>query len=187
MQIFRRRNTQLSPNIYHKKATELAPKYLSKPFEEVHKSLSQCLPSIIKNPNARILDVGVGAGRDAKRLTALATKTHNTKNNSQTLATKPAKAPSQLRQNATQGLNTAWLKDRLPALSNITKQEVSADLILLSAVSMHIPMGDHACLMRKHANIYKPGSKIEISLLHRKTDDECKQRKMHHVYVDKLT
>ena len=139
-----RRNTQLSPNFYNVNATELAQQYLSKSFDEVHQSWSQFLPSIIENPNARILDLGAGSGRDAKHLAELSAKTHNTKNNIQVFAAEPAKDLSQLGQKTTQGLNVKWLEDSLPALNKVTKQEVSFDLILLSAVWMHIPPSDRA-------------------------------------------
>jgi len=176
----------LTPQFYNNNATKLAQQYLSKSFEEVHQSWSQFLPSVIENPNARILDLGAGSGRDAKHLAELAAKTHSTKNNIQILATEPAKELSQLGQKTTQGLNVKWLEDSLPALSNVTKQEISFDLILLSAVWMHIPPSDRTRSIRKLANILKPGGKLVISLRHGQTDEECKQRKMHHVCADEL-
>jgi SAM-dependent methyltransferase len=176
----------LSPNFYNVNATELAQQYLSKTFEEVHQSWSQFLPSIIENPNARILDLGAGSGRDAKHLAELAAKTHNTKNNIQIFAAEPAKELSQLGQKTTQDLNVKWLEDSLPALSNVTKQEISFDLILVSAVWMHISPSDRSRSIRKLANILKPGGKLVISLRHGQTDEECKQRKMHHVCADEL-
>ena len=181
-----RRNTQLSPNFYNENSTDLAQQYLSKSFEEVHQSWSHFLPLIIENPNARILDLGAGAGRDVKHLAELADKTHNTKNNIQILAVEPAKELVIIGQNTTQFLNVKWLEDSLPALTNVTKQEVSFDLILLSAVWMHIPPCDRARSIRKLANILKPGGKLVISLRHGQTDEECKQRKMHNVCVDEL-
>ncbi|MDO6427172.1 methyltransferase domain-containing protein [Thalassotalea sp. 1_MG-2023] len=177
---------QLLSQFYNDNATELAQQYLSKSFDEVHQSWSQFLPSIIENPNARILDIGAGSGRDVKHLAELAAKTHTAKNNIQIFAAEPAKALSQLGQKTTQGLNVKWLEDSLPALSNVTKQEVSFDLILLSAVWMHIPPSDRARSIRKLANLLKPGGKLIISLRHGQTDDECKQRKMHHVCADEL-
>jgi len=51
---------------FNKNAAELAKQYLSKSFDEVHQSWHQLLPAIIENPNARILDIGAGSGRDAK-------------------------------------------------------------------------------------------------------------------------
>jgi len=144
------------------------------------------LPSIIENPNARILDIGAGSGRDAKYLAELAATTHNEKNNIKILAAEPAKELSLIGQKTTQGLNVKWLEDSLPTLSNVTQQKVSFDLILLSAVWMHIPPSDRACSIRKLANLLKPGGKLVISLRHGQTDEECKQRKMHHVCADEL-
>jgi SAM-dependent methyltransferase len=176
----------LTPQFYNNNATELAKQYLSKSFDEVHQSWSQFLPSIIENPNARILDLGAGSGRDAKHFAELAAKAHNTENNIQILAAEPAKKLSKLGQKTTQGLNVKWLEDSLPALSNVTKQEVSFDLILLSAVWMHISPSDRARSIRKLATLLKPGGKLVISLRHGQTGEECKQRKMHHVCADEL-
>ena len=181
-----RRNTQLSLNFYNVNATELAQQYLSKTFDEVHYSWSQFLPSIIENPNARILDLGAGSGRDAKYLAELAAKTHNAENNIQVLAVEPAEELSILGQRTTQDLNVKWLEDSLPVLRNVTKQEISFDLILLSAVWMHIPPTDRARSIRKLANLLKPGGKLVISLRHGQTDEELKQRRMHIVCVDEL-
>jgi len=176
----------LLPNFYNDNAKELSQQYLSKTFDEVHKSWSQFLPSIIENSNARILDLGAGSGRDAKHLAELAAKTHNTENNIQIFAAEPAQELSIIGQNTTKNLNVKWLEDSLPALSNVTKQEVSFDLILLSAVWMHILPSDRARSMRKLANLLKPGGKLVISLRHGQTEKECKQRKMHHVCADEL-
>ena len=174
------------PNFYSENAKELSQQYLSKSFDEVHKSWSQFIPSIIENSNARILDLGAGSGRDAKYLAELAAKTHNTENNIQIFAVEPVQELSIIGQSTTQSLNVKWLEDSLPAMSNVTKQEISFDLILLSAVWMHIPPSDRARSIRKLANILKPGGKLIISLRHGQTDEECKQRKMHHVCADEL-
>ncbi|AOW75546.1 SAM-dependent methyltransferase [Colwellia sp. PAMC 20917] len=176
----------MAPQFYNDNATELAQQYLSKSFDEVHQSWSQFLPSIIENPNARILDLGAGSGRDAKHLAELAANTHNEKNNIQILAAEPAKELSIIGQKTTQGLNIKWLEDSLPALSNVTQQEISFDLILLSAVWMHIPPSDRTRSIRKLANLLKPGGKLVISLRHGQTEQECKKRKMHHVCAGEL-
>ncbi|WP_299265239.1 hypothetical protein [uncultured Psychrosphaera sp.] len=69
-----------TPQFYNDNANKLAEQYLSKTFEQVHQSWSQLLPSIINNPNARILDLGAGSGRDVKYLAELAVNTHQTNN-----------------------------------------------------------------------------------------------------------
>lgn len=176
----------MSSKFYSENAAELAKQYLSKTFDEVHESWSKFLPSIIENPNARILDLGAGSGRDAKYLAALAAKTHTSENNIQIIAAEPATELSIIGKKTTQGLKVKWLEDSLPALSNVTKQEISFDLILLSAVWMHIPPSDRARSIRKLANLLKPGGKLVISLRHGQTDEECEQRKMHHICAEEL-
>ncbi|ASP47205.1 class I SAM-dependent methyltransferase [Cognaticolwellia beringensis] len=176
----------MTPQYYNENAEELAKQYLSKSFEEVHQSWSQFLPAIIENPNARILDLGAGAGRDAKHIAELAEKQHKTDNNIQVYAVEPATELANLGAEVTKDLKVKWLNDALPSLSVITKQEVSFDLILLSAVWMHIPQSDRARAIRKLANLLKPGGKLVISLRHGQTEEDFKQRKMHIVCTDEL-
>lgn len=172
---------------YNDNADELAQQYLSKPFDEIHKSWSQFLPAIMNNPDARILELGAGAGRDAKHFAQLAAATHGDKNNVQVLAVEPAKLLSNIGQHTTQNLNVKWVEDSLPALSNVSKLEVSFDLILLSAVWMHVPPSDRERSIRKLANLLKPGGKLVITLRHGQTETECVERKMHHVCAQELT
>tara|TARA_R110001583_G_scaffold44599_6_gene141446 strand:+ start:14676 stop:15959 length:1284 start_codon:yes stop_codon:yes gene_type:complete len=175
---------------YNKNAAELAKQYLSKSFDEVHQSWHQLLPAIIKNPNARILDIGAGSGRDAQYIAQSAANKHGDKNGTQVIAVEPANLLAELGARQTAGLNVKWLTDSLPALSSVTKQEVSFDLILLSAVWMHIPVSDSPRSMRKLANLLKPGGKLVISLRHsastEQAEKECKDRKMHVVCADEL-
>ncbi len=176
----------MTRQFYNDNANTLAQQYLSKTFEEVHQSWSQFLPSIIKNPNARILDLGSGAGRDAKHIAELAIEKHKTKNNIQVYAIEPAQDLASIGKETTQNLKVKWVEDSLPTLTVITKQEISFDLILLSAVWMHIPPSDRARSIRKLANLLKPGGKLVISLRHGQTDEERKERKMHTVCADEL-
>jgi SAM-dependent methyltransferase len=152
----------------------------------VHKSWSQFLPSIIENPNARILDLGAGAGRDAKYLAEQAAKKHLTDNNIQVYAVEPATDLASIGKQTTKNLKVNWVEDSLPALNVITKKEISFDLILLSAVWMHIPPNERTRSIRKLANLLKPGGKLVISLRHGQTEDDYKNRKMFDVCADEL-
>jgi SAM-dependent methyltransferase len=176
----------LSRKFYNENSHQLAQQYLSKSFDQVHQSWSQFVPAIIKNPHARILDIGAGSGRDAKHVAELAVKEHGTNNNIQVFAVEPANLLAELGARQTKSFNVKWLTDSLPALTVITKQEVSFDLILLSAVWMHIPTTDRARSIRKLANLLKPGGKLVISLRHGQTDEERKERKLHTVCADEL-
>ena len=175
---------------YNKNAAELAKQYLSTSFDKVHQSWHQLLPAIIENPNARILDIGAGSGRDAKFIAQAAVNKHGNKNGTQVIAVEPANLLAELGARQTAGLNVKWFTDSLPALSTITKQEVSFDLILLSAVWMHIPISERARSIRKLANLLKPGGKLVISLRHSSSTEEAEQerkaRKMHVVCADEL-
>ena len=175
---------------YNKNAAELAKQYLSTSFIQVHQSWHQLLPSILENSNARILDIGAGSGRDAKFIAQAAVNKHGDKNATQVIAVEPANLLAELGARQTVGLNVKWLTDSLPALSIITKQEISFDLILLSAVWMHIPISDRARSIRKLANLLKPGGKLVISLRHSASTDEAEQErkacKMHTVCADEL-
>lgn len=173
-------------NFYDNNAAALAKQYLSISFEQAHKSWSQFLPSIIENPQARILDLGAGSGRDAKYLAELAAKTHLSKNNIKVFAVEPAIQLALIGQKTTENLDVKWLEDSLPTLSLVTKQEVSFDLILLSAVWMHIPPSERPRSIRKLANLLKPGGKLVISLRHGQTDEDLITRKMHIVCADEL-
>ena len=57
-----------------------------------------------------------------------------------------------------------WINDDLPALGTVTRSGLSFDLILLSAVWMHVPAGDRPRAFRKLINLLKPGGLIAITL-----------------------
>ena len=187
MSIMNTKDVLVINKFYNDNADELAQQYLSKPFDDIHKSWNQFLPAIMNNPDARILELGAGAGRDAKHFAQLAAATHGDNNNVQVLAVEPAKLLSNIGQHTTQNLNVKWVEDSLPALNNVADLEMSFDLILLSAVWMHIPPSDRERSIRKLANLLKPGGKLVITLRHGQTDTECVERKMHHVCTQELT
>lgn len=80
----------MSSSFYNKNVKELAQQYFSKSFEKVDESWSQFFPSIIENPNARILDFGACSNRDPKHFAELTGKSHNTENNIQILFAEPS-------------------------------------------------------------------------------------------------
>jgi SAM-dependent methyltransferase len=59
-----------------------------------------------------------------------------------------------------------WVSDSLPSLDKIFRLGLSFDLILLSAVWMHIPLVDRARAFRKLVTLLKPGGCIAITLRH---------------------
>ena len=116
----------MSLNFYNGNAQQLADMYLSKTFEQVHQSWIEYLSPVLNTPNARILDLGAGAGRDSKYF---AQKGEN--NHVSVTAIEPAQSLAELGKQHTQGLNVHWLQDSLPELSAVTKQEISFNFIKL--------------------------------------------------------
>jgi len=123
----------MQESFYNKNADYLATLYLSKSFEQGHQPWLEYLTPILNKPDTRILDLGAGAGRDSKYMAQ-----QGTNNNISVTAIEPAAMLAELGKQHTQGLNVSWLQDSLPDLITVTKQEVSFDQILLSAVSIHI-------------------------------------------------
>lgn len=165
-------------NFYDNNAEQLAQQYLSKSFEDVHDAWLDLLPAVLAKSDPRILDLGAGAGRDSQYLAQ-----QGKVNGVHVVAVEPARLLAEIGQKQTQGLNVTWLTDSLPALDVVSRQEVSFDLILLSAVWMHIPPNDRPRAMRKLANLLKPGAKLIISLRHGPSGDE---RTMHDVSCEEV-
>jgi len=163
---------------YNENAQELSELYCSKRFEQVHSAWFEYLAPVLNRSNARILDLGAGAGRDSRYMAE-----QGIANSVSITAIEPAQMLADLGKQHTQGLNIDWLQDSLPDLNVVTKQEISFDLILLSAVWMHIPDAQRDRSLRKLANLLKPGGKLVISLRHGPCDDA---RNMHDVSSEQL-
>lgn len=136
---------------YTANAEKVFPRYESVAAEDVHSWLNGMLP---KAP-ALILDVGAGSGRDAAWL---ARKGH------EIVAVEPSDIMREMAQRHHPSPSIQWLSDHLPSLDNVFRLGLAFDLILLSAVWMHIPPGDRARAFRKLITLLKPGGSIAITL-----------------------
>lgn len=176
----------MSSDYYNNQVREIASQYLSLSFDDVHKVWSHHLDAVLKQPNVNILDVGAGVGRDASYLATKLAAGNEAENSSKVYAVEPAIEMLKVGELTTQGQNVKWLQDSLPALDKTTRLEISFDLILLSAVWMHIPKSQRARALRKLANLVKPGGKIIISLKMGMTNEELHERKMYEVCADEV-
>ncbi|ABG42602.1 Methyltransferase type 12 [Paraglaciecola sp. T6c] len=176
----------MSNDYYNDKVQEIAPQYLSLSFDQVHNSWAHYLPAILDKPHSTILDVGAGVGRDVSHIANLLAEKNQSDNQCRVYAVEPALKMLQEGQITTQGQNVHWLQDALPALDKTTRLEISFDLILLSAVWMHIPVTQRSRSLRKLANLLKPGGKIVISLKFGMTAEEQHERKMFDVSVEEV-
>ena len=155
---------------YEQHATRLVTQYESLSFEDVHADLIGILPA----PGSTVLDIGAGSGRDAAWLAAKGYDVVAVEPSEAMLAHARAKHTSSRIQ---------WLSDSLPDLANVRRLGLSFDLILLSAVWMHIPPSDRQRALRKLATLLAPKGRIAISLRLGAPDTE---RAMHEVSLPEL-
>jgi SAM-dependent methyltransferase len=106
---------------------------------------------------AAVLDVGAGSGRDASWLSALGYDV---------VAVEPSAEMRSIAQEHHAGKPIRWIADSLPVLQVTFRTGLSFDLILLSAVWMHVAPSDRARAFRKLINLLKPGGILAITLRH---------------------
>ncbi|MCS0615654.1 methyltransferase domain-containing protein [Massilia kyonggiensis] len=155
---------------YEQHATRLVTQYESLSFEDVDADLIAILPA----PGSTVLDIGAGSGRDAAWLAA---------NGYDVVAVEPSEAMLAHARAKHTSSRIQWLSDSLPDLAKVRRLGLSFDLILLSAVWMHIPPSDRQRALRKLATLLAPKGRIAISLRFGAPDTE---RAMHEVSLLEL-
>lgn len=136
---------------YDQHAARLAAQYESLSFEAVHESLLNFLPPA----GATVLDVGAGSGRDAAWLA---------NHGYEVVAVEPSAAMLTQARALHAATRIHWVADALPDLANVRRLGLKFDLILLSAVWMHVPVAERHRALRKLATLLAPKGRIAISL-----------------------
>lgn len=139
------------PTHYDRHAKELVAQYESLAFEDVHAGLIDLLPA----PGATVLDIGAGSGRDAAWLA---------RHGYDVVAVEPSDAMRNQARALHGTHRIQWIADALPDLAQVRRLGLTFDLILLSAVWMHVPPAARARALRKLATMLAPNGRIAISL-----------------------
>lgn len=157
---------------YSDNAKELSNKYNSIDSASLHEDWLRFLP---EQPGLAC-DIGAGTGRDANWMA---------EKGWDVIAVEPepafreeAKAQSQAK--------VEWLDDKLPALLNLKALNRQFNLILLSAVWMHLPESDREVAFHTLSELIARGGIIVISLRHGSNDQENKNRGFYPVSVKEL-
>ena len=137
---------------YGETADVLVKQYESRSFADVHRGIVPLLPAA----PARALDIGAGTGRDAAALAALGHKV---------LAVEPTRA---MRAHGHLHPSPAieWLDDSLPELALVRARGERFDLVMMTAVWMHLDEAERTRAMACVAGLVAPGGLMTLSLRH---------------------
>ena len=138
---------------YGENAAALADQYESIAFADVHRDVAHLIPPA----PVRIADIGAGSGRDAA---ALARMGHHV------VAAEPT--PELRREGQRRHVlpNVEWTDDALPALAGLRGQGRVFDVIMLTAVWMHLDAAERAAGMASIAALLAPQGQVLMSLRH---------------------
>ncbi|WP_084419235.1 class I SAM-dependent methyltransferase [Photobacterium sp. J15] len=167
----------MNPNIpfYQKNAQRLAEDYLNVSFEDVHAGWQIYWPKLCEEkPSYRVLDIGAGCGRDSKWFA---------QSGCTVVAVEPAESFRKIGIELTRSLNVCWLDDTLPDLETVSRDDAGYDLILVSAVWMHLPSSQRGLAFRRLTGLLADDGKLVITLRHGSFSDG---RVHHGVSADEL-
>lgn len=145
---------------YNNNADQLFHRYESLQPEQVHERWL----SLLSTQAGQACDIGAGSGRDARWLAAqgwdvVAVEPSHLRE----LAAGTAEAQKPVTGLSKTGSIT-WLDDSLPELKKLRALDQRFDLILMSAVWMHLPASQHQRAMRIVSELLAPGGLLVISL-----------------------
>jgi 2-polyprenyl-3-methyl-5-hydroxy-6-metoxy-1,4-benzoquinol methylase len=134
---------------YDQHARELADGYEGLDAVTTHPKLFEMLRGI---DGARVLDIGAGSGRDAAALAALGHKV---------TAVDPSLKMLRLARALHPANDVEWLADSMPGLSKV---QGTFDVVLLSAVWMHVPPADRGGALSRITDLLAPGGRVYMTL-----------------------
>ncbi|PSV44857.1 methyltransferase domain-containing protein [Photobacterium indicum] len=156
-------------SFYDQNTTMLCEQYNSLAFETVHQSWKAFWP----HKGDRVLDVGAGSGRDTKWMA---------EQGCEIIALEPCDSFRKVG-SAYTGAAVMWLDDALPALSKTENLGMRFDLILVSAVWMHLVPSYRERAFRKLSNLLASNGRLVITLRHGEFKDS---RRNYGVSVEEL-
>jgi len=157
---------------YRQHAQELAAQYDSLSPDVLHGAWKHLLP----DQPGLAADIGAGSGRDANWLAGLGWDV---------VAVEP-EAGFRLRARAQSHPRVTWLDDRLPKLRQLRATDTRFNLILLSAVWMHLSPSQREVAFRRLSNLLAPGGLMVISVRYEPDAGVRESRGFYEVASDEL-
>lgn len=138
---------------YADEAEVLLKRYESIPFVAKHEGVMRLLP----DPPARVIDIGAGTGRDAAGFAALGYSVTAVE------PTPELRLPG-MALHASHDIR--WIDDFLPDLTVVSALDETFDMVMLTAVWMHLDEQQRRRAMTTVARLMRPGGMMTLSLRH---------------------
>jgi SAM-dependent methyltransferase len=138
---------------YGETAAERARQYESIGFTDVHGDILHLFPAT----PSHVIDIGAGTGRDAA---AFAERGHSV------TAVEPTPELRAEAQRLHARWPITWIDDSLPDLERVHELGGRYDIVMLTAVWMHLDAGQRERAMARVAPLVKPGGLMALSLRH---------------------
>jgi SAM-dependent methyltransferase len=138
---------------YGANASALASQYESVTFDQVYRDLLHLFPA----QPVTVVDIGAGSGRDAA---ALARRGHRV------VAVEPTHELRREGQRLHARLPIEWVDDHLPALDALRRGRRRFDVVLLTAVWMHLDPQEREAAMAALAELVADNGQVFLSLRH---------------------
>lgn len=136
---------------YAEEAAALVNHYESLSFAENHRLVLHLIPTAA----CRVLDIGAGTGRDAAGLAALGHRVVAVEPTAEMRTRAMALHPSS---------QIEWLDDSLPDLARLVARGETFDVVMLTAVWMHLDAAQRQRAMPNVASLVQPGGVLLMSL-----------------------
>ena len=140
---------------YEAHAENLADGYETLSFETAHPALVSLIQSRFLNRKISALDVGAGTGRDASWFA---------ERGDRIVAVEPSPAMQRIGKQLHPAPQIEWRTDSLPDLGQTVVSGEKFDLILLSAVWMHVEPTKRQQSIKTLISLLKPGGTIYLTL-----------------------
>jgi SAM-dependent methyltransferase len=138
---------------YAEEAPDLLKRYESISFADTHRSVLQLIP----NEPCRVLDIGAGTGRDAAGFAGLGHRVVAVEPTEEMRRGAMALHPSPL---------IEWLDDSLPDLATVLARGGQFDVVMLTAVWMHLDQQQRRRAIPNVAALVRDGGAMIMTLRH---------------------
>ena len=138
---------------YAQEAEALVVQYESVPFADIHRQVLHLIPTAAGS----VLDIGSGTGRDAAAFAAMGHRVVAVEPTAELRTRAAALHPSP---------RIEWLDDSLPDLALLARRRERFDLVMLTAVWMHLDEEQRRRAMPGVSRLVRTGGVLILSLRH---------------------